>query len=91
MLESILGIARCCARTAMMGRQCGDQTSLFYEFRLDDRIPTDHLLRRIDVFVTPILVDLRGQLQAYYSDRPIRRPRVDDAHAHPWILLWAPF
>jgi hypothetical protein len=36
----------------MMGRQGGDQASLFYEFRLDDRVPKNHLLRRIDVFVT---------------------------------------
>jgi hypothetical protein len=27
-----------------------DQASLFYEFRLDDRVPKDHLLKRIDVF-----------------------------------------
>jgi len=40
---------------AMMGRRTGDQASLFYEFRLDDRIPKDHLLRRIDVAVGPIL------------------------------------
>jgi hypothetical protein len=31
----------------MMGRQIGDQANLFYEFRLEDRIPKDHLLRRI--------------------------------------------
>jgi hypothetical protein len=43
----------------MMGRQSGDQASLFYEFRLEDRIPKDHLLRRINVFVTPVLGDLR--------------------------------
>jgi hypothetical protein len=60
---------------AMMGRQCGDQTSLFYEFRLDDRIPKEHLLRRIDIFVPPILGELRGQLQPYYSE--IGRPSVD--------------
>jgi hypothetical protein len=52
---------------AMMGRQCGDQTSLFCEFRLEDRIPKDYLLRRINVFVTPVLGDLREQLQPYYS------------------------
>ena len=28
---------------------------LFYAFRLDDRVPKDHLLRRIDVFVTAAL------------------------------------
>ena len=32
----------------MMGRQRRDQGKLFYEFRLDDRIPKNHLLRRID-------------------------------------------
>jgi ferritin-like metal-binding protein YciE len=31
----------------MMGRQRHDQGKLFYEFRLDDRIPQNHLLRRI--------------------------------------------
>jgi hypothetical protein len=35
---------------AMMGRQISDQPSLFYEFRLEDRTPKDHLLRRINVF-----------------------------------------
>jgi hypothetical protein len=29
---------------AMMGQQTGDQASLFYEFRLEDRIPKEHLL-----------------------------------------------
>jgi hypothetical protein len=36
----------------MMGRQRRDQGRLFYEFRLEDRIPDNHLLRRINVFVT---------------------------------------
>lgn len=31
----------------MMGRQVA-QGSLFYGFRLDDHVPGDHLLRRID-------------------------------------------
>jgi len=35
----------------MMGRQIGDQASFFYEFRLDDRVPKDHLLRRINGFL----------------------------------------
>ena len=33
----------------MMGRRSSDQASLFYEFRLEERIPKDHLLRRINV------------------------------------------
>jgi hypothetical protein len=35
----------------MMGRQRRDQGRLFYEFRLEDRIPENHLLRRMNVFV----------------------------------------
>jgi transposase len=60
---------------AMMGPQTGDQASQFYEFRLQDRIPKDHLLRRINVFVVPILDSVREQLRPYYSE--IGRPSVD--------------
>jgi len=60
---------------AMMGRQRRDQGKLFYAFRLDDRIPKNHLLRRIDVFVTAALADLHQELEPYYSD--IGRPSID--------------
>ena len=59
----------------MMGRQNSDQASLFYEFRLDDRVPKNHLLRRINVFVTAALADVHEQLDPYYSE--IGRPSVD--------------
>jgi transposase len=59
----------------MMGRQRRDQGKLFYEFRLDDRIARNHLLRRIDVFVTAALADLHKELDPYYSD--IGRPSID--------------
>jgi len=59
----------------MMGRQTGDQASLFYEFRLEDRVPKEHLLRRIDVFVASVLGGMRAQLRPYYSE--IGRPSVD--------------
>jgi transposase len=59
----------------MMGRQRREQGKLFYEFRLEDRIPENHLLRRIDVFVTAALADLHKELEPYYSD--IGRPSVD--------------
>ena len=39
----------------MMGRQTADQARLFYEFHLDERVPADHLLRRIDVFAAAAL------------------------------------
>jgi hypothetical protein len=54
--------------SAMMGRQDRDQRQLFYEFSHDEMIPTDHLLRRIDVFATAVLADLHEQLKAFYSD-----------------------
>ncbi len=59
----------------MMGRQRRDQGKLFYEFRLEDRIPENHLLRRINVFVTTVLADLHKGLESFYSD--IGRPSVD--------------
>ena len=59
----------------MMGRQRRDQGRLFYEFRLEDRIPENHLLRRINVFVTVALADLHKELEPHYSD--IGRPSVD--------------
>src|SRR6476659_2145899 len=59
----------------MMGRQDRDQGQLFYEFSLDEMIPADHLLRRINVFATAVLADLHEQLKAFYSD--IGRPSVD--------------
>jgi len=46
----------------MMGRKHREQASLFYEFRPDDMISRGHLLRRINVFVTSVLGDLREQL-----------------------------
>lgn len=59
----------------MMGRRDRDQASLFYDFNLDDIIPENHLLCRIDVFVTIVLADVHKQLQAFYSD--IGRPSID--------------
>jgi transposase len=59
----------------MMGRQAGDQRQLFYLFNLENRIPPDHLLRRINPIVTAVLADLREKLASFYSD--IGRPSVD--------------
>ena len=58
----------------MMGRRNVDQASLFYEFRLEDRIPKNHLLRRINIFVAGVLADVHEQLQPYYSE--ICRPSM---------------
>src|SRR5579864_9742353 len=59
----------------MMGRQDRDQGQLFYEFGLDEMVPTDHLLRRINVFATAVLADLHHQLKGFYSE--IGRPSID--------------
>ena len=57
----------------MMGRQGGDQAKLFYQFCLEDRVPADHLLRKIDRFLD--LSTLREQLAPFYS--PVGRPSID--------------
>ena len=57
----------------MMGRLEGGQGRLFYEFSLDDVVPVDHLVRRIDA-----LIDLgwvHGELGRYYSHTG--RPSID--------------
>jgi transposase len=59
----------------MMGRQCGDQSQLFYLFNLERRIPTSHLLRRINPVVKRITAGLRERLAPFYSD--IGRPSID--------------
>ena len=59
----------------MMGRRKRDQGSLFYEFRLEDRIPENHLLRRMNAFVTVALADLHKELEPHYSE--IGRPSID--------------
>jgi hypothetical protein len=59
----------------MMGRQDRDQGQLFYEFNLDEMVPKEYLLRRINVFVTGVLSHVHQQLKPFYSD--IGRPSVD--------------
>ena len=59
----------------MMGRRNQGQGQLFYEFRLEEAVPDDHLVRKIKA-----LLDLSwvyAELAPYYSEigRPsIRRP-----------------
>ena len=49
----------------MMGPAVGRQDRLFYEFNLEERIPHDHLLRRIDGVLD--LSWLRADLAPFYS------------------------
>ena len=57
----------------MMGERLVMQESLFYEFRLEDHVPRDHLLRAIDPFVD--CSALRQHLASFYSSTG--RPSVD--------------
>ena len=57
----------------MMGERLVMQESLFYEFRLEDHVPSDHLLRRIDRFVD--CSGLRQRLAGFYSTTG--RPSID--------------
>ncbi len=56
----------------MMGEPVGRQDRLFYEFDLEDVVPPDHLLRKIDAVLD--LSWLRGELKAHYSG--IGRPSI---------------
>lgn len=57
----------------MMGERRLPQGSLFYEFRLEDHVPADHLIRGIDRFVD--LSGIRRDLAPFYS--AIGRPSID--------------
>lgn len=57
----------------MMGRQSADQRRLFYDFCLEDHVPPDHLLRRIDGLLD--LGAVRRRLTPHYS--AMGRPSVD--------------
>jgi transposase len=56
-----------------MGERRVMQEALFYGFSLERRVPTSHMLRKIDRFVD--LSDLRVQLSPFYSD--VGRPSID--------------
>src|SRR3954454_13263457 len=58
---------------SMMGDRLVTQESLFYQFRLDDHVPADHMLRAIDRFVD--LDGLRRHLAPFYSTTG--RPSID--------------
>lgn len=49
----------------MMGAAVGQLDRLFYEFNLEERVPTHHLLRRIDAVLD--LSWLRAELAPLYS------------------------
>jgi len=57
----------------MMGQLDGGTEKLFYEFSLEEMVPQDHLLRKIDRFLD--FDDLRAHLKPFYSHTG--RPSID--------------
>jgi transposase len=57
----------------MMGRRNRDHGPLFYEFRLDEAVPDDHLVRQIGAVLD--LSWVHGELAPYYSR--LGRPSID--------------
>src|SRR6187401_2464367 len=57
----------------MMGQLKSEQTQLFYQFKLDDVVPEDHLVRKIDAALD--LSWLRSELAPHYSSTG--RPSID--------------
>ena len=57
----------------MMGRLEPGQECLFYRFRLEDRVPPDHLVRQLDALLD--IEAVRSQLEPFESE--IGRPSVD--------------
>ncbi len=57
----------------MMGRREGNQGQLFYEFRLEDVVPEDHLARKIAAVLD--LSWVHAELASQYSS--IGRPSID--------------
>jgi hypothetical protein len=49
----------------MMGQRKSDQGQFFYEFTLDDVVPPDHLVRKIDAMLD--LGWVHKELAPYYS------------------------
>ena len=67
----------------MMGPRQVAQGALFYEFSIEDHVPADHLLRRIDQFLD--LSEIRSFLAPYYSHQG--RPSIDPELMIRMLLL----
>ena len=75
---------------AMMGERSGSQGRFFYRFDLEERVPADHLLRKIDAVLdlSEAAVAARAALQPYWS--ALDRSGADDPDAADRLLLRHP-
>ena len=73
----------------MMGRQV-EQAALFYTFRLEERVPSDHLLRRVEAILD--LGWVREHMAGHYSTlgRPSVCPELMVRMLLAGYLLWGP-
>lgn len=67
----------------MMGPRQVAQGSLFYEFSIEDHVPLDHLLRKIDLHLD--LSEIRSFMAPYYSHQG--RPSIDPELMIRMLLL----
>jgi transposase len=67
----------------MMGRLEDGQERLFYTIRLEDQVPANHLVRKLDAVLD--FEGIRSQLKPFYSD--IGRPSVDPELMIRMLLL----
>jgi hypothetical protein len=65
-------------RWAMMGRQNHEQGPLFYEFRLDEAVPADHLVRKIDAAL---------ELSRVYSELAPHYPTLGRLSVDPVLMI----
>ena len=66
----------------MMGGREGHQGQLFYEFRLEDVVPQDHLVRKIAAVLD--LSWVRAELAPHYSR--VGRPSIDPELMIPLVI-----
>jgi len=67
----------------MMGRQNNDQGPLFYEFRLDEAVPDDHLVRKIDAVLD--LSWVHAELAPHYPT--LGRPSIDPVLMNRMLII----
>src|SRR6476620_12354393 len=74
----------------MMGRQTAGQAQFFYAFHLDEVVPADHVVRRIDAVLD--VGWIHQELAPFYSNTrtPLDRPGTDDPNAAGGLRLCDP-
>ena len=67
----------------MMGRLASDRSKFFYEFHVDDHVPSEHLVRRIDAVLDPSW--LRAKLSPFFSHMDVSVRLISTGHPMPML------